>query len=162
MSSVHGNTSRAAPAASNNSNGHPPGTGARTGAYTAGGLTNTTSWIPGGNNYSAGGPGGHGGAGPGGRPYALSAASTTANALSFRESHSPAKGCGPRWWRRVNLPSFANDNDRHDFILMGSACGVAASVSAPLGGTMFAADEVRHKGTITTNSHFKSMLIAIN
>ena len=51
------------------------------------------------------------------------------------------KGCGPRWWRRIPVPSFANDVERRDFSCIGAACGVASSVTAPLGGTLFAAHE---------------------
>ncbi len=42
----------------------------------------------------------------------------------------------------LGLDQFRNDRDRRDFIMMGTACGVAAIFDSPIGGTLFAADEL--------------------
>lgn len=52
------------------------------------------------------------------------------------QSRSKTMGCELPFLRK-----FRNDKDRRDFIATGSACGVAAAFSAPIGGCLFAMEE---------------------
>jgi chloride channel 7 len=89
------------------------------------------------------------------RPRGGGRAGTLAPGASFRASAraaeaatAPHKGCGPRALRRLQAPSFSDDNDRREFMLLGSACGISASMAVPLGGTLFVADEISTFWTI--------------
>lgn len=73
------------------------------------------------------------------------------------QSRSKTLGCDLPFLRK-----FRNDHDRRDFIATGSACGVAAAFSAPIGGTLFAMEETSSfwSHTITWRTLFSCIVAA--